>query len=283
MIIYIIRTKIIAHKMKKLNCILFAFLAIFIYGGCSSTKSAQSSGTAGKTTQLFNGKNFDGWYKWVEKRGKNIDPKNVFTVKKGLIRISGEEWGCITTNEEYSNYKLLVEFKWGDATYEPRLNKARDNGVLVHSIGEDGAKGGIWMYSIEAQIIEGGTGDILVVGDGSPTFSATSPIQPKKPGVSGNFFMPGGEPITINGGRINWWGRDPEWKDVVNFRGAKDVEKSVGQWNKFEIIATGDKLDYYLNGTLVNQAYNVKPSKGRIQIQSESAEMFVRKVEITPL
>ncbi|MGB4400427.1 MAG: DUF1080 domain-containing protein [Daejeonella sp.] len=269
--------------MKKLNCIILVLLAIFIYAGCSSTKSAQTSGAAGKTTQLFNGENFDGWYKWVEKRGKNIDPKNVFTIDKGLIRISGEEWGCITTNEEYSNYKLLVEFKWGDATYAPRLDRARDNGILVHSIGEDGAKDGIWMYSIEAQIIEGGTGDILVVGDGSPTFSATSPLQPKKPGVSGNFFMPGGEPITITGGRINWWGRDPAWKDVKDFRGAKDVEKPVGQWNKFEIIAAGDKLDYYLNGVLVNQAYNVKPSKGRIQIQSESAEMFVRKVEITPL
>ena len=268
--------------MKKLNLIIFALLAVVIYGGCGSTKSAQTS-TAGKTTKLFNGKNFDGWYKWVEKRGKNIDPKNVFTIEKGLIRISGEEWGCITTNEEYSNYKLLVEFKWGQATHVPRLNKARDNGVLVHSVGADGAKGGIWMYSIEAQIIEGGTGDILVVGDGSTAFSATSTIQPKKPDLSGNFFMPGGEPITINAGRINWWGRDPAWKDVVDFRGAKDVEKPVGQWNKFEIIAAGGKLDYYLNGILVNQAYNVKPSKGRIQIQSESAEMFVRKIEIKSL
>lgn len=268
--------------VKKLSRIIFALLSILIFAACSSTKTDQNSGTTAKTTQLFNGKNFDGWYKWVEKRGKNIDPKNVFTVDNGLIRISGEEWGCITTNEEYSNYKLLVEFKWGSETYEPRLNKARDNGILLHSIGEDGAKGGIWMYSIEAQIIEGGTGDILVVGDGSPTFSVTSRVQPKKPGT-GNVFMPGGEPLTIYGGRINWWGRDPAWKDVKDFRGAKDVEKPVGQWNKYECIAEGDKLSIYLNGVLVNQAYDVKPSKGRIQIQSESAEMFVRKVEITPL
>ena len=37
------------------------------------------------------------------------------------------------------------------------------------------------------------------------------------------------------------------------------------------------------NGVLVNQAYRVKPSRGRIQIQSGGAEMFVRKVELIPL
>ena len=41
--------------------------------------------------QLFNGNNLDGWYTFIRDRGKNVDPKNVFTVKNGMIRISGEE------------------------------------------------------------------------------------------------------------------------------------------------------------------------------------------------
>jgi len=57
-----------------------------------------------------------------------------------MIRISGEEWGCITTEQEYENYKLLIEFKWGELTYEPRMDRARDSGVLLHSQGEDGQK-----------------------------------------------------------------------------------------------------------------------------------------------
>ena len=39
----------------------------------------------------------------------------------------------------------------------------------------------------------------------------------------------------------------------------------------------------YLNGILVNQALDVKPSRGRIQIESEGAEIFFKRVEITLL
>src|SRR5665648_376453 len=121
--------------------------------------------------QLFNGKDLNGWYTFIKGKGRNNDPNKVFTVQNGLIRISGEEFGCITTNEAYENYKLLVEFKWGDITFAPRVDKARDSGVLLHSTGEDGGYSGIWMHSIECQIIEGGTGDLLVVGDGTEKFS----------------------------------------------------------------------------------------------------------------
>jgi hypothetical protein len=120
-----------------------------------------------RTTHLFNGKNLKGWYTFLQERGRNNDPKQVFSVADGMIRISGEEWGCITTRKIHDNYRLVVEFKWGELTYPPRKERARDSGVLLHSQGEDGGSQGIWMHSIECQIIEGGTGDIIVVGDGS--------------------------------------------------------------------------------------------------------------------
>ena len=96
-------------------------------------------------------------------------------------------------------------------------------------------------------------------------------------------FKPGGINETINSGRINWLKRDPEWKDILGFRGKQDVEKSVGEWNTLECVADGDKLSIFLNGILVNEATNVKPQKGRIQIQSEAAEIFFRRVELTHL
>ncbi len=232
--------------------------------------------------QLFNGHNLDGWYTFLQHSGKNNDPKDVFTVNDGMIRISGEEWGCITTLDEYKDYRLVTEFKWGEKTFEPRLNKARDCGILLHSQGEDGGSGGIWMHSIECQIIEGGTGDIIVVGDGSSNFSVTATVAPEKQGNS-FIFQPGGTKETINSGRINWLKRDPEWKDTLGFRGKHDVEKPVGEWNTLECVADGDRLTIYLNGELVNEATHVKPQKGRIQIQSEAAEIFFRRVELTPL
>lgn len=232
--------------------------------------------------QLFNGKDLSGWYTFVKGKGKNVDPNKVFTVQNGLIRISGEEFGCITTDREFDNYKLVVEFKWGEITYPPRVDKARDSGVLLHSTGADGGYAGIWMHSIECQVIEGGTGDLLVVGDGTPEFYLTCPVEPEKQSGS-HVYRPGGNPVTIYEGRINWFGRDPEWKDVRGFRGAKEVEKPLGKWNRIECIVTGREITIYVNGTLVNHAIDVKPQKGKIQIQSEGAEIFFRRIQLTQL
>jgi hypothetical protein len=234
------------------------------------------------TLHLFNGKDLSGWYTFIKGTGKNIDPKTVFTVKNGLIRISGEEFGCITTNDEYENYKLEVEFKWGELTFAPRVKNARDSGVLLHSTGEDGGFYGTWMRSIECQLIEGGTGDMLVVGDKTAKFSLTCPVATVKQGES-YVFKSGGNPATIYDGRINWYGRDPEWKDVKGFRGRNDVEKPVGKWNKLVCLARGKEISVYLNGTLVNHAIDVQPQKGRIQVQSEGAEILLRRVDLTPL
>ncbi len=272
------------HKMNKVFPAFFFFLSLLYMTGCSTTKTTYSSDVVAplKSINLFNGKNLDGWYTFLQHRGRGNDPKKVFTVKDGLIRISGEEWGCITTNEEYSNYKLVFEFKWGTQTFSPRVTNAMDNGVLLHSTGEDGGSEGIWMHSIECQIIEGGIGDFIVVGDGTPQFAITSPVAPQKQGNS-YVFQPDGSPVTINSGRINWYGRDKNWKDVKGFRGNNAIEKPAGKWNRVECIAENDKISITLNGTLVNQAFNVKPSKGRIQIQSEGAEIFFRRVDLTSL
>ncbi|RIW15180.1 DUF1080 domain-containing protein [Algoriphagus lacus] len=248
----------------------------------SFAQQLEKSGKKQKTISLFNGKNLEGWYTFVQNRGRDIDPKKVFTVQDGMIRISGEEWGCITTLDEFENYRLIAEFKWGDQTFEPRVNNARDSGILLHSVGEDGGSEGIWMYSIECQLIEGGTGDFIVVGDGSENFSITSPVAEEKQGSS-PVFLPGGKETTVNRGRVNWYGRDPEWKDMIDFRGAQDAENPVGQWNRIECMVERDKISIFLNGKLVNQASGVKPSKGKIQIQSEGAEIFFRKVELKPL
>ena len=273
--------------MKKSAILILSFLIpltlIMEDGIAQVTKGYENASyKEGKTTSLFNGNNLDGWYVFLQDRGRNNDPKQVFTVQDGLIRISGEEWGCITTDKNYKNYKLTVQFKWGEETFEPREDKTRDSGVLLHSQGKDGGYSGIWMNSIECQIIEGGTGDFIVVGDGTDKFSITSPVASEKQGSS-PVFQPGGEHVTVNKGRINWFGRDPEWKDELGFRGARDVEKPVGEWNLLECVVVGEDITIFLNGILVNHATNVKPKKGKIQIQSEGAEMFVGKVELTAL
>jgi hypothetical protein len=262
---------------KKIPVSLLAGLLLLVTGA-----RVNGQNSAKEPLRLFDGHSLKGWYTFLQDRGRDNDPKEVFTVKDGMIRISGEEWGCITTDEAYDNYRIVVEFRWGGLTHAPRLKNARDSGLLLHSVGEDGGSQGIWMHSIECQMIEGGTGDFIVVGDGSDQFQVTCQVRSDTGGNA--WFSPeGGNPRTIKEGRINWYGRDPEWKDILGFRGRQDVEKPAGEWNTLECTASGDQITVYLNGTLVNRATAVKPSRGRIQIQSEGAEVFVRRVELTPL
>jgi putative membrane-bound dehydrogenase-like protein len=215
------------------------------------------------------------------------DPKNVFKFEPdGLFHVSGNGYGGITTNESFKDYHLVIEFKWGDKTWGKRAKATRDNGILVHCFGPQGAVGGSWMASIEAQIIEGGVGDILVLApklaDGTvleTSLSAEVGLDRDKEKI----WTPGAPRQTMKGGRLNWQKRDVDWKDTLGFRGKDDVESPAGQWTRFEVIAKGDTLQYFVNGVKVNEAFEVKPSQGRILLQVEAAEMFVRRYELYPL
>ncbi|GIU74821.1 MAG: hypothetical protein KatS3mg004_1908 [Bryobacteraceae bacterium] len=232
-----------------------------------------------KKIALFNGRDLSGFYVSMKDTGRT-DPRGVFTVQNGMIRISGEAWGGLTTEGEYADYRLVVEWKWGEKTWPPRENNARDSGILIHGTGADGAGGNGWLESIEYQIIEGGTGDlILVAGAGRPQVT----VEAEQRSDGQLYWKPGAPRVTRDRGRINWYGRDMAWQDRKGFRGAADLEKPVGQWNRSEIIARGGGLTFYLNGRIVNQALDSNRRHGKIQIQSEGAEIFVRKIELHPL
>src|SRR5687767_4824780 len=97
-------------------------LMIFLAVLRSQPKFATSVKTpeGGKKHQLSNGKNLKGWYTFLRESRKNKDPSKVCTVEDGMVHISGEECGCITTDKEYENYTLTVEFKWGEKTWGER-------------------------------------------------------------------------------------------------------------------------------------------------------------------
>ena len=92
-----------------------------------------------------------------------------------------------------------------------------------------------------------------------------------------------GNPQTLDRGRFDWFGRDPNWKDQLGYRGPNDVDKPPGEWNRQEVIADGDTLTNIVNGVVVNKGYHVYPAAGKIQIQSEGAEIYFRRIELTPI
>ena len=126
----------------------------------------------------FNGKDLTGFYTYLHDH-KYADPDAVFTVRDGLLVISGKEFGGLTTKEEYGDYHLITEWKWGGTTWPPRQKNARDSGILLHCVGPDGAASGHWMESQECQIIEGGCGDfIMVSGRDKPSLTCETRVGP---------------------------------------------------------------------------------------------------------
>jgi hypothetical protein len=269
-----------------------AALALMIVAPARAQEPAAIKPTA--VIKLFDGQslaNFEGWL--VDHH--STDPERVFSVVDQIdgapaIRISGRIWGGLLTKEAYRDYRLVVEFRWGGATWSNRKDRARDSGVLLHAQGRLGNTGkdfnGPWLRSIEFQIIEGGVGDILpVMGygeDGAPIRpEVTTTTRKDRDGET--VYDPKGTSTTMSGGRINWWGRSEDWADKLGFRGAQDVESPGLEWTRIEAVVEGGKLTYFVSGKLVNAASDSTFKAGRIMIQSEGAEIYFRRIELQPL
>ena len=106
-------------------------LLLMVCFGASVCKAADSKADHGTAIRLFNNKDLSNFYVFLKDRGRNNDPKQVFTVDNGILRVSGEEWGLLTSEKEYENYRLVVEYKWGKKTFDPRKNSARDSGIWL--------------------------------------------------------------------------------------------------------------------------------------------------------
>ena len=116
---------------------------------------ARAAETNSAVIHLLQGNDRTPFYSFLQDFGVDKDPDNVFTLTNGVLHISGQHYGYLATKgTNFANYKLVAEFKWGEKTWAPRETNACDSGILIHCSGKDQ----VWPKSIEAQIIEGGTG-----------------------------------------------------------------------------------------------------------------------------
>jgi hypothetical protein len=284
--------------MKKVPVPIAVFVLALLFASAGASLRAQTPATPPVTPRevivLFDGKtkkDLSPFYTWLPKFGRE-DPDRVFTVVeidgRPAIRSSGQHYGGFVTRENYTNYVLIVEYRWGTRTWAPRVDRARDSGILLHGQGEDGnaAKdfSSPWMRSVEYQIIEGGTGDIILVnGYDRGSADIIAPRLTATVAGNGKNWDPSGTPEEFTKGRIDWQYRDLGWKDVLGFRGAKDVEKPVGQWNRIEAICDRGNVDYFLNGVQVMAGRDGTFTWGRLLFQSEGAELYFRLIELHPL
>lgn len=247
--------------------------------------------------ELFNGRDLTGWDTYLGPRydagkkdfagapvGLNQDPDGIFSVVEvdgaPAIRISGAVFGAASTHGAYENYHLRLQFKWGDKRFPPRTDSPRDSGVLYHSVGPYAAGWFFWMRSQEFQVQEHDTGDYWAVGGASVKTHVQKQGEGEKPDY---FYTPGGEYEIFRSGA----------KAGGHIRRSFDAELANGSWNTLDLYCVGPTSMHVVNGVLVmvlreseqpdGQGGFVPLTKGKIQLQSEGAEIFFRAISIEPI
>jgi catechol 2,3-dioxygenase-like lactoylglutathione lyase family enzyme len=244
---------------------------------------------------LFSGKDLSGWDTYIgppfgpdgkpvpgaQPAGLNKDEKQVFSIVtedgQKALRISGEQFGGISTTESYENYHLQLQFKWGKLKWAPKTNDKRDSGVLYHANGPHGADYGFWMQSQEFQVQEGDCGDYWGVA------GAAFDVPAKKQGEKDWVFD---AKSTVQ----SFAEKSAAGRHCIK---SPDAEKPSGEWNTLDIYVLGDTAVHMVNGKVVMVLYHSRRptakggfeplTKGKIQLQSEGAEVFYRNIRMLPI
>lgn len=212
--------------------------------------------------------------------GLNNDPKKVFNFEtienEQVLHISGEIYGALTSKKEYENYHLKLQVKWGEQKWEPRLSRERDSGILYHCKGANGAFWNVWMQSQEFQVQEGDMGDYYALAGTSIEIPSTKKEDQKEYDYDSK-------------GTLNKFSSAEKGFQGHCNKGF-DNENSHGEWNTLELICFNDTSIHIVNGKVVmvllhskykNLDGQISPlTKGRIQIQSEGAEVFYKDITI---
>jgi hypothetical protein len=251
---------------------------------------------------LWNGKNLDGWTVWLAKPQPSVvvdgvpkdekgnytapigarDPLGVFTVVNvdgaPAIRISGQVFGELRSTTSFSNYRLRLQFRWGEKKWPPRDKPGtqRDSGLLYHVHGPGGEGGRVWARSIELQIQERDVGDLYAIT------SEIAVRSTQRPGTKIFDYDPKGE-----------------WHVFSQVPGSDgrcvkqpDNEKPTGEWNTVELVCLGEDSLHIVNGKVVMRLHgplridrtpHASVTSGPIILQSEGAEVFYRAIEWQPI
>ncbi|WP_343527505.1 DUF1080 domain-containing protein [Sphingomonas sp.] len=235
-------------------------------------------------TSLFNGRDLNGWTFFQDGVGDK-DRDGVVAIENGMLHILGPSYrgpaaagmGYLATTEEYENYHLRLDYKWGVRRYEPRTLWKRDSGILYHV---PQGREFLWPDCIEYQIMEGNTGDALPVNHRAIQAVSLGGLPSWPKDFPGNTQY---APQVDAGGTLRQW---------IHADGHFDT---LDGWNTVELIAQGDSAAHIVNGRIINALYGMQAQdpadrtkymplkRGRILLQVECAEILFRNVQIRKL
>lgn len=261
---------------SRLTLALFAVLVCSSNHGYTAPEKDQPANPSNDGfVSLFNGKDWDGWRLQIRSGDDELAHK-VFTIEDGLVHVFKEvteeskvgnktnpTHGLIYTTKSYSRYIFRFDYKWGKNQANNFDKYQYDAGCYFHVHGDK-----IWPDGIEYQVRfdhlanKNHTGDIIGVNGKGVRWTADA---------EGNFLLPkdGGKAI------------EPPTKGWCNVLADAPFHGIDGEWNHSEIIVMGKEYAIFkLNGKIVNRVTDLPIADGIIGLQSETAEIFYRNIEI---
>lgn len=258
---------------KKLYLVLAAILLAIVFSLNSVAQEGKSKEEG--FVKLFNGENWDGWHFKLKSEDEDLALK-VFAIEDGMVHVFKDfpdssgfntgvnaTHGLFYTNRKYSKYIFRFEYKWGEKIANNFDEWQYDAGCYYHVIDEM-----IWPTGIEYQVRYDHTKSSNHTGD---------LIRPA--GVKYDWYAgEGGKTYLhpIDGGKLDTSGG---WMHLAS--PTENYNALNGKWNQCEIIVMGAEYTIHkLNGEIVNMAFNLDPGEGTIGLQSETAEIYYRNIEI---
>jgi hypothetical protein len=239
---------------------------------------ASAASAQGEWKSLFNGKDLSGWTVTVDKLPVGQDPDRIVQVRDGAIHMYADTdpekkvpFGVITSDATYSRFHLALEYRWLEKKFAPRKDAIRDAGLLYHA--SNTAK--IWPPSVEYQIQEGDSGDIIFIGESGYSWAHPKPDD-APPGQGDASLLPENGGFLRKAKNQTYFGRFPEHDHPG--------------WNRAEVIVhANESAEHILNGHVRSRLEGMQHlaggvlKEGKLCLQFEGAEIQYRKIEIREL
>ncbi|CAN5329072.1 hypothetical protein BH09BAC3_BH09BAC3_28820 [soil metagenome] len=200
-----------------------------------------------QVTNLFDGKDLEGWHIDVPEMDSDSTKQSPFIVRDGLLVSLGTPNGHLITNNEYQNYRLNVDYRFAA--------KPGNCGVLVHA-STPRILYSMFPKSIEVQMNHENAGDFWCIGE-----DVSVPEMEKR-----------------RGPKNEWGTTEGKMRRILNLTDGS--EKPAGEWNSMTIECFERNIKVWINGVLVNDGSGCSADKGQIALQAEGAEVEFRKVEL---
>ena len=229
--------------------------------------------------RLFDGHSLAGWTVFQQGTGDH-DAHRAIMIENGVLHFLGPVFdgtasaslGHVATREEYADYHLRIEYRWGQRRFAPRGLQRRNSGILYHMSPE---RDRLFPDCVEFQVEEGDVGDAIMVNTKAlpGLLLGGTPLWPNYfPGLPRSYEEP-----LIAGGIARQW-----------FRHSGSYERLDG-WNTLDLYAFGDQVAHLVNGRIVMTLFAMLDRvgaplrKGRIALEFEAAEVFFRNIAIRQL